>query len=104
MIGLFEGLGIALFISLFIIVVNPILTVMTINEAGLIDKLATVKKVVILAIIFLSLAAIILFIIRSFLYKSLSWLLLYTVIIGLFYIYYRLKRKKKTKPINGNKE
>ena len=95
MTGLYEGLGMALFISFFTIVVNPLLTVMTIKETVIIDKLTTVKKVVILTLVFLTLAAIILFIIRNFLYKSLDWLLLYTTVIGLIYIYYRIKRKKK---------
>ena len=95
MIGLYGGIGLLIFISLFTIIVNPLLTILSIKESGLIDNLTVLRKIVLQTLVFLILAITILMIIRTFHFGSLGWLLQYTLLIGLIFVYYKIKNKFK---------
>lgn len=92
MIGLYSGIGVALLLSFFTILISPLLTVLTLKECGLLNNLTYIQRFIIFAFIYLVLASGVLLIIRKFSYESIDWLLLFTIIIGLFYVFLRLKK------------
>lgn len=90
MTGLYEGIGLAIILSILSIIANPILTVLVVRETGLLNKYANVKRIMMYAIILLIVATMTVVVIRSFAYKSLIWLLVYTAISGIVLISQRI--------------
>lgn len=92
MTGLYDGIGLAIFLSILSIIANPILTVLVVRETGLLNKYANVKRIVMYAIILLIVATMTVVVIRIFAYISLIWLLVYTAISGVVLITQRIKK------------
>ncbi len=99
MTGLYNGIGVALLLSYITLIFNPLLTVLIIKEVGWFDHLGSIKKFIILGVIFLILATIVLFIIRNFLHKSLYWLVAYLIGIGLIYLFIQFKKTRNKSSI-----
>ena len=93
------GIGFLVIASFFILIFNPLLTVILINESGLIRK-AKYKSLKYVVIYILKVIIILLLIRNLKYYHIVDWLILYTGIIGLACIYFHNKNVKRTNPNN----
>jgi hypothetical protein len=94
MIGLYDGIGKALILSLFFTIFIPIMTVLYISQFSFFNRLNKIKKSIILIIIFFIMGIITFLIVRNFRVKSFDGLFLISITLIVVNVYLKWIKPK----------
>ena len=93
MTGLYDGLGILIMTSLFLLLYLPIITLLLLKEAQVLQFIARRYRFGAYFVLFLLLIAVTIYLIR--LVQAMDGLLIYALLATLIYIVQRIRSKRK---------